>query len=40
MISALSKVIVPVDGQERARFGWWSLFEDPAGTRYALGRWP
>jgi hypothetical protein len=20
-------------------FGWWSLFEDPDGTRYALGRW-
>jgi predicted enzyme related to lactoylglutathione lyase len=21
-------------------FGWWSLFEDPDGTRYALGQWP
>jgi predicted enzyme related to lactoylglutathione lyase len=20
-------------------FGWWSLFADPDGTRYALGRW-
>jgi hypothetical protein len=20
-------------------FGWWSLFEDNEGTRYALGRW-
>ena len=20
-------------------FGWWSLFEDPDGTRYALGQW-
>ena len=19
--------------------GWWSLFEDPDGTRYALGQW-
>jgi lactoylglutathione lyase len=23
---------------ERQHFGWWSLFEDPDGTRYALGR--
>jgi predicted enzyme related to lactoylglutathione lyase len=22
----------------RQRFGWWSLFEDPDGTRYALGQ--
>ena len=21
-------------------FGWWSLFEDPNGTRYARGQWP
>jgi predicted enzyme related to lactoylglutathione lyase len=20
-------------------FGWWSLFTDPDGTRYALGQW-
>jgi predicted enzyme related to lactoylglutathione lyase len=20
-------------------FGWWSLFEDESGTRYALGQW-
>jgi predicted enzyme related to lactoylglutathione lyase len=20
-------------------FGWWSMFEDGAGTRYALGQW-
>jgi hypothetical protein len=19
--------------------GWWSLFEDPDGTRYAVGQW-
>jgi lactoylglutathione lyase len=24
---------------ERHHFGWWSLFEDPDGTRYALGQW-
>jgi lactoylglutathione lyase len=23
----------------RKQFGWWSLFEDPDGTRYALGQW-
>jgi predicted enzyme related to lactoylglutathione lyase len=23
----------------RQHFGWWSLFEDPDGTRYALGSW-
>jgi lactoylglutathione lyase len=23
----------------RKHFGWWSLFEDPDGTRYALGQW-
>ena len=64
MISGVSKVIVPVDDQERAKgsgpsrsdstverrrvaalaaaqhFGWSSLFEDPDGTRYALGQWP
>jgi len=21
-------------------FGWWALFQDPDGTRYALGQWP
>jgi lactoylglutathione lyase len=26
----------PPHGQH---FGWWSLFEDPDGTRYALGQW-
>lgn len=20
-------------------FGWWAMFEDPDGTRYALGQW-
>lgn len=24
---------------ERQHFGWWALFEDPDGTRYALGQW-
>jgi predicted enzyme related to lactoylglutathione lyase len=24
----------------RQHFGWWALFEDPDGTRYALGDWP
>jgi predicted enzyme related to lactoylglutathione lyase len=24
---------------ERQYFGWWALFEDPDGTRYALGQW-
>jgi hypothetical protein len=24
----------------RQHFGWWALFEDPDGTRYALGEWP
>lgn len=24
---------------QRRHFGWWSLFEDPEGTRYALGQW-
>lgn len=23
----------------RQHFGWWSLFEDPDGVRYALGQW-
>jgi lactoylglutathione lyase len=23
----------------RMHFGWWSLFEDDQGTRYALGQW-
>jgi predicted enzyme related to lactoylglutathione lyase len=23
----------------RQDFGWWSLFEDPDGTRYALTQW-
>ena len=23
----------------RMHFGWWSLFEDDEGTRYALGQW-
>jgi predicted enzyme related to lactoylglutathione lyase len=23
----------------RQHFGWWSMFEDPDGTRYALGQW-
>jgi predicted enzyme related to lactoylglutathione lyase len=25
---------------QQQHFGWWSLFEDPDGTRYALGQWP
>jgi predicted enzyme related to lactoylglutathione lyase len=24
---------------QRRHFGWWALFEDPDGTRYALGQW-
>ena len=24
----------------RQHFGWWALFEDNEGTRYALGQWP
>jgi lactoylglutathione lyase len=24
---------------QRQHFGWWSLFEDPDGVRYALGQW-
>jgi predicted enzyme related to lactoylglutathione lyase len=23
----------------RQHFGWWALFADPDGTRYALGQW-
>ena len=23
----------------RMHFGWWSMFEDPEGTRFALGQW-
>ena len=23
----------------RQHFGWWALFEDDEGTRYALGQW-
>jgi predicted enzyme related to lactoylglutathione lyase len=31
-------VAFPVPPQQQ-HFGWWSLFEDPDGTRYALGQW-
>jgi predicted enzyme related to lactoylglutathione lyase len=31
-------VTFPVAPQRRP-FGWWALFEDPDGTRYALGQW-
>jgi predicted enzyme related to lactoylglutathione lyase len=24
---------------QQQHFGWWSLFVDPDGTRYALGQW-
>jgi predicted enzyme related to lactoylglutathione lyase len=24
---------------ERQHFGWWALFEDDGGCRYALGQW-
>ena len=24
---------------QREHFGWWALFQDPDGTRYALGQW-
>jgi predicted enzyme related to lactoylglutathione lyase len=24
---------------QQQHFGWWSLFADPDGTRYALGQW-
>lgn len=23
----------------RMPFGWWAMFEDPEGSRYALGQW-
>jgi hypothetical protein len=23
----------------KAHFGWWAMFEDNDGTRYALGQW-
>lgn len=23
----------------RQHFGWWAIFADPEGTRYALGQW-
>jgi hypothetical protein len=49
LITGVSKIALPVDDQargvevpvppERQHFGWWALFEDPDGTRYALGRW-
>jgi len=31
-------VVLPAP-PERQHFGWWALFEDPDGTRYALGQW-
>jgi lactoylglutathione lyase len=31
-------VVFPVPPR-RQDFGWWSLFEDPDGTRYALSHW-
>jgi lactoylglutathione lyase len=31
-------VVFPVPPTEQ-HFGWWSLFEDNDGTRYALGQW-
>ena len=31
-------VTFPVLPQQQ-HFGWWALFEDPDGTRYALGQW-
>lgn len=27
------------DPPVRMHFGWWALFEDEDGTRYALGQW-
>jgi predicted enzyme related to lactoylglutathione lyase len=24
---------------QQMHFGWWSMFTDPDGTRYALGQW-
>ena len=33
-----SGVEFPAPPQQR-HFGWWSLFEDPDGTRYAMGQW-
>jgi hypothetical protein len=38
MISGIGKVVLPVGDQERAK-QLWTLFEDPDGTRYALGQW-
>jgi lactoylglutathione lyase len=31
-------VVFPVPPAKQ-HFGWWSLFEDHEGTRYALGQW-
>jgi predicted enzyme related to lactoylglutathione lyase len=31
-------VSFPVPPRQQ-HYGWWSLFEDPDGTRYALGQW-
>jgi hypothetical protein len=49
MITGISKVVVPRRAARAARrvpgppqqqhFGWRALFEDPDGTRYALGQW-
>jgi hypothetical protein len=47
VITNVTKVVVPVDDQQAALdfwtsnvgFGWWALFEDRDGTRYALGQW-
>jgi hypothetical protein len=33
VIKSVAKVVVPV------HFGWWAMFTDPDGTRYALGQW-
>jgi predicted enzyme related to lactoylglutathione lyase len=35
---SLRGVEFPVPPQ-RQHFGWWALFADPDGTRYALGQW-
>ena len=51
MIKSVAKVVVHyADMRERGvefqaapvqmHFGWWAMFADPDGTRYAFGQWP
>jgi hypothetical protein len=46
LISGVSKVLFAELGERGVRFpappemhfGWWPMFEDPEGTRFALGQ--